>query len=72
MNTEDKQPKDDFVYFNDEWNGEKPVFINGIEQVNIGNINKPYYIAKPTKELIEQFTNIFKQNNKPDGRRYKK
>ena len=21
MNTEDKQPKDDFVYFNDEWNG---------------------------------------------------
>lgn len=20
MNTEDKQPKDDFVYFNDEWN----------------------------------------------------
>ena len=20
MNTEDKQPKDDFVYYNDEWN----------------------------------------------------
>ena len=51
---------------------EEVVFINNIEQVNIGDINKPYYIAKPTKELIEQFTNIFKQNNKPDGRRYKK
>ena len=21
MNTEDKQPKDDFVYYNDKWNG---------------------------------------------------
>ena len=20
MNTEDRQPKDDFIYFNDEWN----------------------------------------------------
>jgi len=27
MSTEDKQPKDDFVYYNDEWNSTKEELI---------------------------------------------
>ena len=53
--------EDNTQYFNDEWNTERPVFINEIEQVNIGTIDKPYYLPKPTEEQIEIYTERFKQ-----------
>ena len=56
MNTEDKQPKDDFVYFNDEW--------------NIKNDNP--LDKQTGKERIEVLKKELIKNNKPDGRRYKK
>lgn len=56
MNTEDKQPKDDFVYYNDEWN------IKCDNPLNKQTEEERIEILK--KELIK--------NDKPDGRRYKK
>ncbi len=53
--------EDNTQYFNDEWNTEKPVFIDGIEQINIGTINEPYYLPKPTEEQIKIYTEHFKQ-----------
>ena len=78
MNTEDKQPKDDFVYYNDEWNGsliDKPekqsyqwidVKAWKYEQLFQGKITLAEYL-----EFIYKETKLIK-NNKPDGRRYKK
>ena len=45
---------------------EEIIFINGIEQVNIGTIEKPYYIPKPTEKEIKIYTEHFKKlyNNK--------
>ena len=81
MNTEDKQPKDDFVYFNDEWNG---------SLVNNPELRKH---QKLYNELLNKINNLLEENfkneefqnqtflpeefkiiknNKPDGRRYKK
>ena len=61
MNTEDKQPKDDFVYFNDEWNSweDVPKDENNLKKLTIENSKE-----SPILKLIK--------NNKPDGRRYKK
>lgn len=43
MNTEDKQPKDDFVYYNDEWNG---IWLKDEKHIQIitaeFNLNKIY------------------------------
>jgi len=65
--------EDNTQYYNDEWNIEKKIFINGIEQINISSSEKPYYIPKPSQEELEIIQKEFNsKNNKPDGRRYKK
>ena len=43
---------------------EEVVFINNIEQVNIGTKDKPYYIPKPTEEMINTFSQWFKNKAK--------
>ena len=60
MNTEDKQPKDDFVYYNDEW--------------NTSNTKQEYYLymSEEKKEWLDKQIKEFIKNDKPDGRRYKK
>ena len=43
MNTEDKQPKNDFVYFNDEWNieiVEHPI-VKDVEKYKLIKNDKP-------------------------------
>ena len=74
MNTEDKQPKDDFVYFNDEWNGS---LVNNPElrkhQKLYNNLLEENFKNEEFQNqtfLPEEFKII--KNNKPDGRRYKK
>ena len=59
MNTEDKQPKDDFVYFNDEWNTKW--------------VEDPLMFPECSPESLEynRYKKLIK-NDKPDGRRYKK
>lgn len=73
MNTEDKQPKDDFVYYNDEWNKPETQSYQWIdvkawkyEQLFQGKITLAEYL-----EFIHKETKLIK-NDKPDGRRYKK
>jgi hypothetical protein len=65
MNTEDN--KEEFHYFNDEWNQMDPKYI------------KKYtpYDLKKFKEDLEKVKEDFNKkeiikNDKPDGRRYKK
>ena len=43
---------------------EEVVFINNKEQFNIGTKDKPYYIPKPTEEMINTFTQWFKNKAK--------
>jgi hypothetical protein len=63
--------EDNTQYYCDEWNIENPVFINGIEQINIGTIDKSYYMPKLTKEEIIHCVNRYKQNTK-DADKYTK
>jgi len=43
---------------------EEIIFINGIEQVNIGTVEKPYYIPKLTKEMKKLYAQIYPKNFK--------
>lgn len=63
MNTEDKQPKDDFIYCSDEWNG-KPKESYRLEIWDFTENGIKIYTLEEYNKLIK--------NNKPDGRRYKK
>ena len=63
MNTEDKQPKDDFVYFNDEWNNQ-PTESHRLEIWEFTETGIKIYTLDEYNKLIK--------NDKPDGRRYKK
>ena len=57
MNSENKE---EFIYFNDEWNKKECVCINKQPNSFTGNCLSCNLIINPIK------------NNKPDGRRYKK
>ena len=66
MNTEDKQPKEEFRYFNDEWNNDlmnTPIEV--LETINQDRRSIETFYPKYNKIKIIK-------NNKPDGRRYKK
>ena len=39
-------------------------YINGIEQVNIGTVDTPYYIPKPTEKQIIYYTRRFEKEFK--------
>jgi len=43
---------------------EEVIFINGIEQINIGTIEKPYHIPKPTEEMKKLYAQIYLKNFK--------
>ena len=60
MNTKDKPNKEEFFYFNDEW--------------NTSNTKQEHYlhVNKEKKEWSDKQIKEFIKNDKPDGRRYKK
>lgn len=83
MNTEDKQPKDDFVYYNDEQNNkigkDKKIFTLTLDKhwnTSKDLLKKEYKIISEIRKTEEGFEceieEINIKNNKPDGRRYKK
>ena len=63
MNTEDRQPKDDFIYFNDEWSNQ-PTESYRLEILEFTETGIKIYTLDEYNKLIK--------NDKPDGRRYKK
>lgn len=54
----DKENKEEFVYFNDEWNAQW--------------VNDPLMFPECSEKSLEYNRSKLIKNNKPDGRRYKK
>jgi hypothetical protein len=69
MNTNDN--KEEFHYFNDEWNLKPEELIEKYWKILDKDGNPQNIVLREKdKEVIKEYFNS--KNNKPDGRRYKK